>query len=76
MLDELPNRSGLDRLIDALDMALPRPPDLPPATSADWLANWFTDDTLGIAGTLGARWPDLGSTPAPVYHLGPNTPWP
>lgn len=76
LLDDLPQRSGLDRLIDALDLALPRPPDLPPATTDGWLATWFTDDTLGIAGALGARWPDLDAAAAPVYRLGPNTPWP
>jgi YD repeat-containing protein len=74
-LDALPQRDGETWLDAALNAALPAPPYLPPLTSEAWLANWFTDDTLGIAKTLNTRWPALPRTDTPVYRLGANSDW-
>lgn len=75
VMTALPNRDGASWVDAALGSALPQPPPLPDATSADWLTNWFTDNTLGINDHLRARWPELPGVDFPVYDIGPNTDW-
>jgi hypothetical protein len=68
----LPELDALDRVNAALASALPLPPSLPPDDSGIWLRRWFVDDTLGIAETLGARWPDLSPPDVPAFGLFDN----
>lgn len=74
-LVQLPNRAGESWLVSARDQALPELPTLPPEDGSQWLRNWFTDDTLGIAQMLAERVPDLPGVNVPVYDLGVNDPW-
>ncbi len=74
-LDQLPFMTGEDWLQQALDDALPTPPDLPPADAAAYRDQWFTDDTLGIATTLSRRWPVKPAPKVLDYGLGVNFGW-
>lgn len=71
-LDAMATRSSSWWIDQALGGALPTLPPYPVVSSDDWLASWFTNDTLGIAETLAARWPDLEQGTVPVYALGVN----
>jgi hypothetical protein len=74
-LTDLPYRSGEDWLEATLEEALPDDLTLPPKNGAEWLQNWFTNDTLGVARMLDARVPDLPDVDEPVYDLGVNDFW-
>ena len=72
---DLPSRAGQSWADAAFDLALPTEPDVPQLTSSEWLANWFTDDTLGISDVLSDRYPDLTATNLPSYGIGNTIGW-
>lgn len=72
---EISSTGGASWLENALDSGLPTLPEIPPQTSDEWLDNWFTRDTLGIANSLAQRFPAIPTNDLPVYELARNYHW-
>lgn len=73
LLQTMPERPAGAWIQTGLAAGLPALPDLPPATSDEWLSNWFTDDTFGTVAILNDRWPALPDAHVEVFEIGPNT---
>ncbi|GAB4518049.1 MAG: hypothetical protein OHK0046_25300 [Anaerolineae bacterium] len=74
-LQAMPERNGAAWLEAAIALASPGDPILPPDTREEWLTNWFSYDTLGVAEMLAERWPTPPGTDLPTYDVGLNPNW-